>query len=142
MLKYVHISIPNKETFVEQYYIKRGRKYIPAGYSFPDLPEGLWFKSGNRGTSVSHWVGMNPKEPVDINSLISTMRLDEKVAEYIAAIQTDSEEFKQLEEDCGGYVREKPKIYNISNMDLAACILRKIYELAADRSRESAVWLD
>jgi hypothetical protein len=57
------------------------------------------------------------------------MHLDQALAKYINKIQEESsEEYNRLRENCGGYVKSAPKIYNISSQDLAVEVLRFIYE--------------
>lgn len=116
------------------YYIKdkKGR-YVSVGYNAPNMGDGLYFrqhdKNSTRTTSVAYWVGTGPQEPVDVNRLISLMKLDEGLAGWLNKIQDqNSPEYKQLEADSGGYVKVAPKIYNISMQDLAAGMLRWLYE--------------
>lgn len=118
---------------MEQYYLKVGRKYVPAGYSFPDMPEGLYWKqkghNSTRITSVMHWAGTNPPQPLDVQKLISVMSKDERLARYIGALtDADSDEFKRAKEDQGGYIRGPLQFYNWSAQDLATCILRFAFE--------------
>jgi len=119
---------------MKTYYVKDDNgRYVPVGYNSPDFGEGLYFrqhqKYGKRTTSIAYWVGSGPKEPVDVNRLVSLMKLDEDLARYIGKIQDETTpEYKQLKEDCGGFVKEAPKIYNISHQDLAAAVLRWLYE--------------
>lgn len=113
---------------MEQYYIKVGRRYVPAGYSFPDMPEGLYWKEkmpgSSRVTSVMYWAGKNPPQPLDVEKLISIMREDGRLAKYIMALTDEnSEEYKEAKENQGGFVKE-PLNYNWSAQDLATCILR------------------
>ncbi len=118
---------------MDKYFVKRGKKYVPAGYSLPDLHNGFYFHQkedrGSRTTSILYWLGSNCSEPVDLNLLVKVMKLDEKVSSYIMAIQDkDSPEYAKLVEDAGGYVKDVPKIYNISAQELAVSVLRIVYE--------------
>lgn len=122
---------------MEQYYTKVGRRYVPAGYSIPDMPEGLYWKQktshGSRTTSVMHWAGKNPPQPLDIQKLISIMSEDERLAKYIMALtDEDSDEYKKAKEDQGGYVNGPLKFYDWSAQDLATCILRFAFERIED----------
>lgn len=114
------------------YYVKQGKKYIRAGYSSPDMGDGLYFrehKSGSvRTTSVAYWAGLVP-QPIDVNRLISLMRLDDKIAGWLVKIQDEnSPEYEKFKEESGGYVKEPPRICNVSMQDLAAGMLRRLYE--------------
>ena len=117
------------------FYKKEGRKYVPVGHDLPRNFEGLYYhqfqKHGSRTTSVSYWMGSTTKQPVDVQSLVATMKLDEQLSEYLQKIQDpESDEYKTLVADCGGYAKNPPKIYNISPIDLSTAILRKIYQIA------------
>lgn len=114
---------------MEQYYRKVGKRYVPAGYSTPDIGEGLYWRQktdyGTRTTSVCHWAGSTPPQPLDVQKLISIMSKDDALCKYIAALtDPDSDEYKQAKEDCGGYVRSPLQFYNWSAQNLATCILR------------------
>ena len=118
---------------MEQYYIKKGRKYIPAGYSTPDMGEGLYWRQkthyGTRTTSVCWWAGSTPPQPLDIQKLISIMSQDDCLTKYIAALTDEnSDELKKAKEDQGGYIKGPLQFYNWSAHDLAACILRYAFE--------------
>jgi hypothetical protein len=84
-------QITNKEKKMETLYRKVGRKYIPAGHNIPDIPDGLYWttktKYGRRGTSVNYWAGSNPPQPLDIEKLVSIMSQDDKLADYLMALQ-------------------------------------------------------
>ncbi len=122
----------------EEYFVKVNGRYQSVGTSRPDyLPNGLYFHqnipSGTRTTSVQHWVGTDPKQPIDLNRLLSLMQQDEKLMTYLAAIQTeDSPEYKKLKVDCAGYVKNPPRIYNISMHDLATAVLRFLFQEEVD----------
>lgn len=118
---------------MEKYYVKHGNRYVPAGYSLPDLHNGFYFHQkeprGSRTTSILYWLGSNCSEPVDLNLLVKVMRLDEKVSSYIMKIQDkNSPEYAKLVEDAGGYVKDVPALLNISAQELAVSILRIVYE--------------
>ena len=126
---------------MEYYYIKEGRRYRRVGYNTPDMHDGLYFResksNSTRTTSVAYWLGTDPKEPVDVNRLVSTMRLDEELSKYIMAIQTNSDEFEKLKEDSGGFVKHPVKILNISASELAVNILRFIYNKQVSNEKDS-----
>lgn len=116
----------------DEYYVKVGRKYVKAGYSRPDMGTGLYFheeqKNGSRTTSVRYWVGSTSR-PVDVERLVSLMRLDDKLAAYLGKIcEANSDEFVKLREGSGGFIKESPVFLNISRQDLAVAILRFLYE--------------
>lgn len=121
---------------METYYIKKGKRYIPVGYNAPDMHDGLYLTEktsyGRRTTSVAYWLGQPKKQPVDLLKLIEVMKNDDRLANYLSKIQDEeSVEFKELKIDSGGYVKEPPRIYNISMQDLALAVLRFMYnELA------------
>lgn len=125
-----------------EYFVRENGRYKSIGVARPDtMPEGLYFHqkqpTGSRTTSVLHWVGTNPEQPLDINRLLGLMKQDEKLMKYLAAIQrNDSPEYKKLEVDCG-YVVEPPRIYNISMHDLAVAILRYLFEQEKNDDRTS-----
>jgi len=126
---------------MEKYYIKKGRRYIEAGYSMPDISTGLYFHQktdyGSRTTSINYWVGVNPAEPVDISALIAIMSKDDRLARYLSALQDEnSEEYKKAKEDCGDFVKGPLTMYNWSSQDLAACILRLLYEEFTGKNRQ------
>lgn len=118
---------------MQDYYVKNGRRYERAGYISDNMPDGLYFRQSDkystRITSLAYWLGTNPKQPVDVNRLISTMQLDEKLSAYLNSLTKDSDEFRQLKEDCGGYVKSPIEFYNISPQDLALAVLRFINSL-------------
>lgn len=118
---------------MEQYYIKRGRKYIEAGYSMPDMAEGLYWRQktpyGSRTTSVMHWAGSNPPQPLDIQKLIGIMSEDERLAQFLMKLQDEtSEEYQKAKGDQGGYISGPLKFYNWSANNLAQVILRFAFE--------------
>lgn len=118
---------------MEQYYVKHGRRYIPAGYSCPDMAEGLYWKQktvhGSRTTSVMHWAGSTPPQPLDIQKLIAIMSEDDRLAQFLMKCQDEtSEEFQKAKEDQGGYITAPLKLYNWSAHDLAQVILRFAFE--------------
>lgn len=117
---------------MQQYYIKKGKKFIPAGWNCPNLPEGVYFHqkepNGSRTTSLNWWVGTNPSQPIDMNLLIQVLRLDDSLARYLNKIQEDSPEFQALKADAVGHITEPPKIFNISPHELAVAVLRFVYE--------------
>ena len=113
----------------EQYYLKVGRRYVPAGYSLPDMGEGLYWHQktpyGSPTTSVCHWAGTNPPQPLDVQKLIAIMSEDDRLVEYIGKLTNpESDEFKKAKEDQGGYIHGPLQLYNWSAQDLATCILR------------------
>lgn len=117
---------------MEEYYVKRGKRYVKAGYSRPDMGTGIYFHeeqpNGSRTTSIRYWAG-HTVQPIDTNRLVSLMRLDDKLSAYLGKIcEADSAEFEKLKEDSGGFVKEPPIFYNISRQDLAIAILRFLYE--------------
>lgn len=118
---------------METFYRKVGRRYIPAGYNVPDIPDGLYWSQkteyGRRGTSVNYWAGKNPPQPLDLQKLIATMSNDDKLAKYLMALQDgDSDEYQQAKENQGGFVRQPLGLLNFSASDLAVCILRFAFE--------------
>lgn len=114
---------------MEDYYIKVGRKYVRVGYNLPDMHDGLYYREKNRTTSVAYWHGRHIPQPINIPLLIEIMRKDDKLSKFLYNIQDEnSEEFKQMKENSGGYVKEPPKVYNISAQDLSLEILRFIYK--------------
>ena len=118
----------------EEYFVKLSNgKYQSIGTHRPDyLPNGLYFhqnqKYGSRTTSVQHWVGQDPKQPIDLNRLVSLMKKDEELGHYLSEIQRESPEYEKLKLNAGGYVSEPPRIFNISMQELAIAILRFLYE--------------
>lgn len=126
---------------MEDYYVKVGKKYKRVGYSGPDMYDGLYYrqstKYGSQTTSVAYWHGKFTPQPVDLQSLVDIMVMADTLSSYILNIQKlDSEEFKELKENSGGYVKEPPKVYNISNHDLSVAILRFIYEKVKEAKDE------
>lgn len=118
---------------MEKYYIKKGRRYVEAGYSMPDIPDGFYFQQktnyGSRQTSVNYWAGTNPPQPLDFQKLAAIMSNDDKLAKYIATLtKEDSPELAKAKEDQGGYVKGPLQMYNWSFQDLATCILRFLFE--------------
>jgi hypothetical protein len=106
-------------------------KYESVGYNLPDVPEGFYFKQntkhGSRLTSINYWLGSSPKEPVDLNTLVNIMSLDNDLADYLGKVEDEkSQEFKQLKEE-SGFIKGSLKLYNISRQDLALIVLRWIY---------------
>jgi len=117
----------------EEYFVKENGRYISIGTARPDyLPNGLYFhqnvKHGARTTSVQHWVGQDPQQPIDLNRLISLMKKDEELAKYLSEIQRESPEYEKLKLNAGGYITEPPRIYNISMQELAIAVLRFLFE--------------
>lgn len=117
---------------MEQYYVKVGKRYIPAGYSMPDLADGFYFVQktpfGRRSTSVNYWAGSNPPQPLDAEKLVSYMSKDDSLARYIIQIQDpNSEEFQKVKED-QGIKGNEIKITGLGASDLAQCILRFLFE--------------
>jgi len=117
---------------METYYVKKGRKYIPVGYNVPDMHDGLYLTEktgyGRRTTSIAYWLGQPKKQPADLQKLIEVMKNDDRLAKYLSKIQDEeSVEFKELKIDFGGYIKESPRIYNISTQDLALAVLRFLY---------------
>ena len=117
----------------EEYFVKVGSRYVSVGTSRPDyLPNGLYFhqnqQHGTRTTSVQHWVGTDPQQPIDLNRLVSLMKKDEELAKYLQALQTESPEYEKLKLDAGGYVTEPLRIYNVSMQALATAVLRFLFE--------------
>jgi hypothetical protein len=125
---------------MEEYYIKRGRRYVKAGWSMPSMAEGLYWRQkteyGTRTTSVMHWAGSTPPQPLDVQKLISVMSNDDKLANYIVALTDEtSEQYKKAKEDQGGYINKPLRFYNWSAQDLATCILRFVFEqMAKDKN--------
>lgn len=118
---------------MEKYYVKRGKRYIEAGYNVPNLCEGIYFhqktKFGSRTTSLNWWVGSAPSEPIDTKLLIQIMRIDEDLSNWLMKIQqNNSDEYKQFKENSLGFIKDNPKIYNVSVQDLSVGILRLVYE--------------
>lgn len=116
---------------MEQYYIKRGNRYIPAGYSIPDMGEGLYFKQktdfGTRTTSIPYWVGSIQEKPIDVEKLISLMKNDDSLAQFIMKLTDEkSEEFKAAQTDEN--LNLPLKFYNWSATQLSHIILRFLYE--------------
>ena len=105
-------------------------KYEEVGYNLPDVPNGLFFsqktKHGRRCTSINYWLGGIDTEPVDLKRLISTMSLDDDLADYINDLEDEhSDEFKKLKENNPNI---KPlRLYNMSKMELAQLILRFLF---------------
>lgn len=110
---------------MEQYYIKKNGRYIPAGFSPESSMEGIFFKqykkNGTRSTSILHWLG-KPESEVNIPDLCKIMQNDDRLADYLIKVQDEnSQEFK----DSG--LDRPPKIYEISMQELAILVLRFIY---------------
>ena len=122
---------------MEQYYLKKGRRYVPAGYSFPDMDEGLYWRqkmpNGTRTTSICHWAGSNPPQPLNIEKLIAVMSQDDRLARYVGKLtDPESDEFKKAKEDQGDFITGPLQFYNWSAQDLASCILRFAFEEMKD----------
>ena len=124
---------------MEKYYIKKPNgRYEYAGYSTPNMYEGLYFHQktgyGSRTTSIAYWVGKNPEEPVDIDLLVGIMNKDGELAEYIGKLQDpDSVELKELKEE-NGHIRGPLEMYNWSRHDLAVILLRFIYNKLKEKN--------
>jgi hypothetical protein len=116
---------------VEQYYVKRGKKYVKAGFS-PDCPmEGLYYKSSteysNRTTSINYWMGATEHDVVDLNLFVNILKNDTDLASYLMRIQdVTTKEHEELQKDL--YYDSVPKIGNIAPQDLAIAILKFLYK--------------
>lgn len=128
----------------EEYFVKdRSGRYRSIGTAAPEvLYDGLYFhqkqRTGSRTTSIQHWVGADPKQPVDVLRLVDIMKNDEDVANYLMRLQDgNSEEFKKLKRDSHGWVKDPLRIFNISMSDLAQAILRFLYEKEQERLNAS-----
>jgi len=116
---------------MEPYYIKQGRKYVKVGYSYPDLPVGLYWTQenpyGRRSTCVHYWAGSNPPQPLNIERLISIMQNDDSLAKYISGLcNPDSPELAKAIADKNS--RGPLTLGGFSPYDLAQCILRFMFE--------------
>ena len=117
---------------MEKYYRKLSNgRYEEAGYSCPDMFDGLYFRqsmrNSTRTTSVNYWLGPNPIEPVDLNSLISIMKMDGDLCKYLQKLtDKDSDELEELRKD-NGFIRGPLEFYNWSVQDLAVVMLRFLY---------------
>lgn len=106
-------------------------KYEEVGYNLPDIHDGLYFsqktKHGRRCTSIKYWVGDIETEPIDLKKLISTMSLDDDLADFLNELEDENSEIMKSLKKTNENVKQL-KIYNMSKMELAQHILRFLFK--------------
>lgn len=109
---------------------EKGR-YQSVGYNdVVDLPDGIWLVQSNPGsksmTSMVWKVG-DVKRPVDVVTHASLQAMERELCSYVQKLSNvHSEEYKDAEKFCGGYLRGAVSFTNVSTSDLVSLILRQI----------------
>lgn len=119
---------------MEKYYTKDDRtgRYTFAGYHSPNLPPGIYCvhntKYGKRTTSMAYWMG-DSEEPIDAHLAAKVMKLDDKVCDVLNKLSDpESQEYKKIKQEQGGWVFGPLKLYNFSPYLLSQIILREVYK--------------
>lgn len=80
------------------FYIKNGKRYIPAGVSIPDLTEGIWYvKLFDGGKSSTNLIAYCPiPDKINISKEVSINNLAEIITSELTNNQSDSIQEKAL----------------------------------------------
>lgn len=100
-------------------YRKKGKRYIECSNEVrKEIPFGLWYthkvQHGERGTSVSYWLGDIKEDVIDVSLLIKIMKLDNIISKLL--VDFDNNE------------NRKPTSYNDKAMEILRIIYQKLSE--------------
>jgi hypothetical protein len=115
---------------MEQFYIKQGRKYVPAGVDYPNLHDGIWLvtKNTKRACNLVYYIG-DLEKPANLQNHAFLQSFSDDLGMYIQKIQDNqSNEFKDAKNTLGGWIQEQIKISGISSNDLATLLMRFLSE--------------
>ncbi len=115
---------------MEQYFIKQGRKYVPAGVDYPNLHDGIWLvtKNTKRACNLVYYIG-DLEKPANLQNHAFLQSFSDDLGMYIQKIQDNqSNEFKDAKNTLGGWIQEQIKISGISSNDLATLLMRFLSE--------------
>ena len=117
---------------MEKLYKKNSNgRYESVGYGgVPDLGDGIWLvqsEPGRKSISSLFWKVGNIKKPVDVVTHASIQAMSNEVSRYMSRLlETDSEEFLEAKEICGGHLKESIQLSRISIYDITMLLLRKV----------------
>lgn len=115
---------------MKQYYIKQGRKYVPAGVDYPNLHDGIWLvtKNTKRGCNLVYYIG-DLQKPVNLQNHAFLQSFSDDLGMYIQKLKDNqSDEFKDAKDTLGGWIQEQINVSGISANDLAVLVMRFLSE--------------
>ena len=109
---------------------EKGR-YHSVGYNdVVDLPDGIWLIQSNPSSkSITNmvWKVGDVKRPVDVVTHASLQAMGRELCSYVQKLSdVQSQEYKDAEKICGGYLKGAVNFTNVSPADLVSLMLRQI----------------
>ena len=109
---------------------EKGR-YHSVGYNdVVDLPDGIWLIQSNPSSkSITNmvWKVGDVKRPVDVVTHASLQAMERELCSYVQKLSdVQSQEYKDAEKICGGYLKGAVNFTNVSPADLVSLMLRQI----------------
>lgn len=114
---------------MNEYYLKRGKKYIPVGYGdVPDIHEGIWLVKCSDGSksfnNLVYRISDLP-QPLDMQKVTSLLIYEDSLTKFFA------EYFDDGNENGSGIFGDSPeeaKLYNVSVSKLSLDVLRFLFQ--------------
>jgi hypothetical protein len=109
---------------------EKGRYYSVGYNDVVDLADGVWLvqsKPSSKSITSMVWKVGDIKRPVDVVTHASIQAMERDLVKYIQKLSDiNSQEYKDAEKICGGYLRGAVNFTNISSTDLVSLLLRQI----------------